>query len=207
MTIDEIIKRLQNVASTGTDQWQASCPCAANHAHGDKKPSLSVKYDRKTGKILFNCKTGCTFDEICAALGITARDLMPDNMPNTNRQSMNDFLQWYAKENALTVDAVYSYCYDQHRDGLCKVRFHDAEGEKTFRWIRPDTSTKSGYKMNRDGCQHRLYVAGNLADNTVFLVEGEKDADNLHRIMQRTVVCGESGGAKSPGEKWRHCPT
>ncbi len=52
-------------------QWQAHCP-----AHDDAEPSLSVT--ESDGRILVNCFAGCTVDAICAALGITTKDLRTD---------------------------------------------------------------------------------------------------------------------------------
>jgi hypothetical protein len=52
-------------------QWLVHCP-----AHDDAKPSLSVT--ESDGCILLHCFAGCGIDDICAALGITTKDLRTD---------------------------------------------------------------------------------------------------------------------------------
>ena len=201
MTIDELLSRLEDVKPAGADKWIARCPCTQNHEHGDQNRSFSIKHDTATGHILVHCHKGCSVDEICAAMDCTPGDLMPEP---TSTERRDNFLNWYAKQNGLTLQAVYSYCYGNHADGLAKVRFRNAEGRKDFRWIKEDPTTKSGFKMSHDGCPHRLYFAGTYDSNTVFITEGEKDADTLHRIMQCTVASAENGAGKnSGGGKWR----
>ena len=53
-------------------QWLVHCP-----AHDDAKPSLSIT--ENGGRILLHCFAGCTVDAICAALGITTKDLRTNN--------------------------------------------------------------------------------------------------------------------------------
>ena len=59
-------------AVEGREQsFSALCP-----AHGDTRPSLSIRFDAKTRRTLIHCWAGCTNDEIAAALGLrSARDL------------------------------------------------------------------------------------------------------------------------------------
>jgi len=57
--------------------WITYCP-----AHEDKNPSLSVSIG-KEGRILLKCHAGCSIEQICAAMGITVKDLFPNN-GNTN---------------------------------------------------------------------------------------------------------------------------
>lgn len=50
-------------------------------AHNDRDPSLSVA-EGDDGRVLFNCKTGCTYKEICAALGVAESEFFPDSTPD-----------------------------------------------------------------------------------------------------------------------------
>lgn len=81
--IDRILPKLTGVrkapARAGTTRaYRAFCPV---HQPDGKKPgrypalsaALSV-----SGGVLFNCYKGCTFNEICDALGERPEDLMPD---------------------------------------------------------------------------------------------------------------------------------
>ena len=201
MTFDELKSRLRNVKEHGQYKITASCPCGRNHSHDDKARSFSATYDSSSGKILCYCHTGCSIDEICGALGCGKDELMPEP---TEQERQRSFLEWYAGQNALALEAVYSYCYGTYADGLAKARFRRADGGKDFRWIKADDSTKSGFRMTHDGCPHRLYVRGDLKGGRCFIVEGEKDADNLYALTNTPTVCAENGATKggSAGGKW-----
>lgn len=188
MTIEELKGRLTHVQQRGSG-YTASCPCSHNHKDGDASPSLSFKQDSQSGKILLYCHRGCSFEEICAAIGCSPSDFMPDKQMDARYS----FLKWYAKQEGLTLEKVYSYEYDSYCDGLAKVRFRKADGKKTFRWIKDDPTKKSGVSMTHEGCQNRLYIRGNTKENTVFLVEGEKDADNFHQLTGWTTASVENG--------------
>lgn len=201
ITTDALLTRLDGVKQTGTYKWSAHCPCSANHKNADADSSLSIEFKPESGKILMYCHTGCDIEEICAELKINKRDLSPDPVEVDKRR---DFLIWYASQpsqKGLTLQAVYSYDYGEYSDGLAKVRFRKADGRKDFRWIRNDPNSKSGFKMTHEGCPHRLYFAGAPTASTVCVVEGEKDADRLHRLSGYTVACTENGASRSLG-KW-----
>ena len=190
-----LTSRLRNVETAGPDKWRASCPCGRNHAHDDKNKSLTVEYDRQTGNILVYCFTGCTVAEICAETGCSVSDLFTGKDPS-------GFINWFAEKNGLTFIESYSYCYGAFNDGLRKVRFRKTDGTKDFRWLHDDPEKPSGFSMKHSG-QHRLYVAGSLDANTVFIVEGEKDANTVHNLINATAVSAENGAARSTGGKWR----
>ena len=115
------------------------------------------------------------------------------------------FIGWYARENGLQFKELYDYCYGPYQDGLAKVRFINKEGKKDFRWISESHgTTKSGFHMTHKGCANRLYVAGSIDDEKIILVEGEKDADSVHKAFDITAVCTEDGAAiGKPGSKWK----
>ncbi len=138
-------------------------------AHDDRENSLSVAVGDDR-RILFHCHAGCSVEEIARALGLSVKDLFEDK-PQGKPQ----------------IEAVYTY-----PSGAQKLRKTD----KSFSWRRPDG--KGGWIYNRQGVPHSLYIAGELA-GAVFVCEGEKDADNLHRLGY-DAASGEDGAG--PG-KWR----
>ena len=194
MTIDELLGRLEDVKPNGTDKWLSRCPNGKAHSHNDKCRSFSIRLDRQTGNILTHCHTGCSYNDTCAALGCSPKDLMADE---TEADKRNQFLSWYADKNNLKLAAIHDYSYSPFSDGLAKIKFIETDGNKTFKWIQYDDSRKSGFRMSHEGCPPRLYVAGRLDAAAVFMAEGEKDADTLHRITKRTAVCTEHGAQKS----------
>ena len=196
MTISDLLGRLQHVKSAGTNKYTASCPCKQNHSHDDRNQSLSIALE--SNKILLHCHVGCSVEDICENIGCKLSDLFLDN-PSVS------FIEWYAKKNNLQFIELYSYCYGKYQDGLAKARFIDQHGKKTFRWISNsnDPNHKSGFKVSHDGCEHRLYVAGSIEDETIVLVEGEKDANSINRVFGLTAVSVENGASNSKsGKKW-----
>ena len=123
----------------------------------------------KDGQVLLKCHAGCTVESITSALGIEVKDLFQH------------------QEQRPHVVATYTY-----PTGAQKLRYSD----KHFSWRHPDG--KGGWEYNRKGVPHSLYVAGDLS-GVVCVCEGEKDADNLHKLGY-DAVSGEDGAG--PG-KWR----
>ena len=205
MTIQDLITRLDGVHERRPGQYTAHCPCRRNHSHDDKKRSFEFCEDTQTGKLLLTCQKGCSLDDICAALGCTTADLMPEP---TDQDRQRTLLQWYADQNGMTLEAIYSYCYGTFQDGLAKARFRTSDGGKDFRWIKADATTKSGFRMTHQGCPNRLYIRGNLDNKRLFLAEGEKDADTLHRWTKETTASTENGATTTGrGKKWNDAYT
>jgi hypothetical protein len=70
VTVDDFLPRLEAVRRSARG-FLARCP-----AHADRHPSLSVSEGERG--ILVKCWTGCTVEEITAALGLTLSDLFYD---------------------------------------------------------------------------------------------------------------------------------
>jgi hypothetical protein len=69
----EKLSMLPGFKQTGASQWEACCP-----AHKDQKPSLSIGIGID-GKILVDCKAGCSFEEITRAADISPKEMFPQN--------------------------------------------------------------------------------------------------------------------------------
>lgn len=167
MTVNEFLSRLDGVKG-GHGKWTARCP-----SHDDRRQSLSVSVGGD-GRVLLHCHAGCSTEDICAALGLTVKDLFDAEA------------EVKPKERPQIV-ATYPY-----RNGGEKLRYSD----KHFSWRRPDG--QGGWIWNRKGLKRQLFVAGELS-GAVFLVEGEKDCINLNRLGYN-AASGEDGAG--PG-KWR----
>lgn len=138
--------------------------------HDDRKQSLSIGAGEKG--VVLKCQAGCDTRDIIARVGLKARDLFYEQDKPYDRPQ---------------VVATYQY-----PGGVQKLR----KSDKSFTWRRPNG--KGGWTYNRQGVPHSLYIAGELT-GAVAVVEGEKDADNLHRVGF-DAVSGEDGAG--PG-KWR----
>jgi hypothetical protein len=65
--VDRVLSQLENIRQQN-GYFMAHCP-----AHDDRDPSLSIT-EADDGRVLINCFSGCTFDEVVAAMGLEARD-------------------------------------------------------------------------------------------------------------------------------------
>ena len=135
--------------------WIAKCP-----AHDDRTASLKIDQG-EDGRLLLYCHAGCTFDQIVKAAGI--EPTKPDNGPERRPKSR-------------TV-AIYDY-----RDARGELVFQVVRKHpKSFPQRRPDG--KGDWIWDRGDTPDLPYRLPELLDaNEVFVVEGEKDADNLAKL-------------------------
>jgi P4 family phage/plasmid primase-like protien len=171
----DVLSRLKGVVpgQNGHD-WSALCP-----AHEDRKRSLSVRAT-ENGTILLKCHSGCSAKSIVEAIGLSMADLFPDTGPGTSRG---------------TIIKTYDYVDEKGRILFQAVRFHP----KDFRQRRPDG--KGGWTWKLGDVRRVLYrlpdIIGAPKDQTVFVVEGEKDADRLAQENIVATTCAMGAG------KWR----
>ena len=173
MDLNEVLQRLQGVKGSG-NQYTALCP-----AHEDSKPSLSVAVG-SDGRILLKCHAGCTVEAVVAAMGLSMSDLCPE--PNESLKKPKK------------VVTTYSYC--DLNDNCCeKIRYDD----KTFGWRQ--RNERGDWVYNKNGIKELLYNREILDSNdTVFIVEGEKDVDTL-KARDLPAVCSANGAGRG---KWPH---
>lgn len=203
MDIYSILDHFDGVEKVGNYEWKCRCSCKRNHNNGDVKQSLSIAYDPQTDKKALHCHTGCSTEEVVKEAGLKMSDLMPDR-PLDEETQLKNSIAWYENSNNLKFVAKYDYSYGKYQDGLAKIRFKKSDGDKTFRWIHRDPSSKSGFKWSHKGCPNRLYVRGDLNGSVqVNLTEGEKDADSTFSLTGITSVSTEDGATKGDvGKKW-----
>ena len=67
-----LLERLEGVRQTRAGEWIARCP-----AHGDKRPSLSVR-ELDDGRTLLHCFASCTAEEVLNAVGLDYSALFPE---------------------------------------------------------------------------------------------------------------------------------
>ncbi len=139
--------------------------------HDDKHQSLSVA--EKDGKIMLYCHAGCSFNNIIKALG-----LLPDRT-----------------SDIPIITNTYNYTDAEGKLLYQVVRYRP----KSFRQRRPDGND---WIWNLDGITPTLYHLPEVLQaiknhNIVWIVEGEKDADNLRKVGQAATTI--NGGASS---KW-----
>ncbi len=188
MNKDEVLEHLDkqayyqqyfpNAHWNGKDEVKVKC-CF----HDDKEPSLSINF--KTG--LFHCfacgAEGSIFDFHMRQNHLS----FPESIEDIGR-----FAGLNGKKKSREV-AAYDYTDETGKLIYQVVRF---ENPKDFRQRRPDE--KGGWIWNLEGVK---FVPYNLPEvlkaETVYIVEGEKDANTLNKIG--LVASTNSGGA----EKWK----
>lgn len=185
MTFEELLTRLDNVQGHG-GQRSARCP-----AHDDHANSLSVSAG-KDGRILLKCHAGCTAEEICGALGITAKDLFPA-APSPKATSKRKIV------------ARYDY-YDRNGVFLYqKTRWLDEAGKKSFTWSHKDSTGR--WQSGRGDAPLILYNEWEaLEHDRVFLVEGEKDVETMRTRLHLPAVSTPDGADKTTegnARKWK----
>lgn len=175
---EQFISRLKGVRETANG-WEARCPCR----NDDDNPSLSVSEDESNGNILVTCHRGspCTVKEICQAMGVTEAALFPPS-----------------KKTKEKLELVKTYDYTDEYGTLLfqKLRYIDSGGKKTFRQRKPDG--RGGWEYSLGDTPKVLYnlpavLEGIKNEQTIWVVEGEKDADTL--IAMGLVATTIPGGA------------
>ncbi len=165
-----ILKHFPNAKRNGKG-YQAICP-----AHPDKTPSLSISTG-DTGNVLLHCHANCEITAILSAVGLTTKDLYAT--PTKPRPKSQ-------------IVAMYDY-----KDETGNLLFQVVRREpKSFFQRQPDGS---GWIYNLDGVRRVVYRLPELlkADKSfpVFIVEGEKDVDNL-RSIGVGATCAPIGAGK-----------
>lgn len=162
------------------------CRCPS---HKDNQPSLKVS-EGKDGKLLVYCHAGCDSNSIIAELG--ARGLWP-------KPVRKEHPKWVANDNPKPTAKpriVKAYDYFDPETGELLMQALRME-PKSFRQRRPDPNKPGGW-MWSVGPDHRtLYNAVRVSqyDKVVFVVEGEKDVDNLAELGV-VATCNPGGAGK-----------
>lgn len=161
MNVSDYLTKLQNVKESGPNSWKASCP-----AHEDNKPSLSIKVG-DTGKILFKCFAGCSYDQIMHALDI------PQNGHNGHNGSYTQPVPIKQRRERRRVVARYDYTDENGTLLFQKLRYQP----KSFAVRRPNGTW--GIGDTRRVLYHLPDLYKTTAMDIVYIVEGEKDVDRL----------------------------
>lgn len=153
------------------NSWQARCPC-----HDDKKASLTITNDDRTGKTLIRCHAGCSTKDIVERVGLTFADL-------------NDKKAEPVKEPAYRKNLVAEYRYFDYEHGnkylYSKLRYKG----KLIRYARIQGDR---YEAGAGDCKHVLYNGKVLMQQVgnVYYCEGEKDCDLLKSLGLAAVTAG-----------------
>ena len=191
MKTPDIIARIEahtgRKASRSGEGWTALCP-----SHNDTTPSLTIA-EGDDGRTLVCCQRGCTFDIIAGTLQLTPADFY----------DRDEVTEWDPKRDGYKVTAGHTYT-----DATGALLFekqrrepkpgHPARGHaKTFTVRRPDPDKPGRWLYSLGKTERPLYRLSEVgeaiaAGRRVFVVEGEKDADNL-AALGFVATCNDGG--------------
>ena len=176
--IDNILTKLSNVKQTGSG-FTAHCPC-----HDDKQSSLSIS-ESDTGAVLIHCHAGCETANVLDAIGLKMSDLYPPKQMGSTNQMAN-----------AKIAARYKYT-DADKKLLYEVVRYEPKG---FRQRQPNG--KGGWNWSMKGVNRVLYQLPIVKEaikrgQTIFVVEGEKDAVNVIQKLKFPATTNVGGA-----EKW-----
>lgn len=189
--LDLVLSKLEHPRQDG-DQWKALCP-----SHQDRNPSLSIGTG-DDGRVLLHCFAGCQSDAIVAALGLRASDLFADDGDRSTtraaRPNGNGSQTPKSGSPRGTVERSYNYVDEEGTRLFQVVRFRDPKG---FRQRHRDAGL---WRWSLKGVRRVLYrlpevIAAVESGTSVWVVEGEKDADALTELGE--VATTNAGGAKN----------
>lgn len=200
---EELLSRFSGVKAVSENNWAARCPCR----NDDNNPSTSIT-EANDGTVLLYCHRGlgCGAKEICEAVGMKLIDLLPQDKRTRPMDSYEDKpVKREAKPkpvvkvkpaSKLTLTNTYDYTDEAGNLLFQKLRYVNEEGRKEFRQRRPDGS--GGYVYSLGDTPKVLYnlpavLEAKKKGKTIWLVEGEKDADTL--VALGDVATTMPGGA------------
>ncbi|PWV72996.1 hypothetical protein [Halomonas sp. A11-A] len=90
--VHNLLAKLDKVKINGPGRWLACCP-----AHDDRSPSLAIR-ETEDGTILLKCFTGCSTDEVLAAVGIDMHELFPRRDNDAFRAAKRQGERWVPRD-------------------------------------------------------------------------------------------------------------
>lgn len=172
MTLYEIIPHFSNAKQTGSNQYAANCP-----ACGDTNRHLYIA--ESEGKILLNCKKGCTFNKIVQASGLNKADFFPPKPQKTAWVKLREHIYTDIEGNPIARKIVYDV----------------GGGKKSATWERNENGR---YIKKLEGLKVPPYHVHNLREGkTVIIAEGEKDVETLENMGFRASCSPNGAGGRT----------
>lgn len=208
MNLQEVLSRFEVKRGPRGEDGYFECRCPA---HDDRKASLLIG-PGETG-VRVKCLANCLTEDVLAAVGLTMRDLFYDNGERPGHQARHPAAARTAivRENSHApaakpkvtekpavprrIDRVYTYTDESGKTLFEVVRYVP----KDFRQRTPDASQKGGYRWSIKGVRQVVYHLPQVLEavkngETIYIVEGEKDADNLMGLGLVATTCAMGAG-------------
>lgn len=206
------IKRHFKIKEEYTDNAKAICPC-----HRDKEASLSINYDKKECKTLIYCHAGCETREILDKVNLKITDLFDKELIKK------------ASGNRTNIEAIYPYRNEKGDTVFEKVRFKGKKfsqrryvndcvvwGLEAGTHYETFKGSNNWSMKKREGVESKEFqgiepIIYNLPEviravknqQLIFIVEGEKDADNLAKLGLIATTSFDGASKSKQKQKWR----
>lgn len=173
MNPHDFLSHLNHVTQCGGSQWRADCP-----ACGDKKQHLYINF-APDGKILLDCKKGCAFADVAAALDIPQKELFGESPQSVKWELLREHI--YTDINGGVLG----------KKQICRK----PGGNKTAVWYRLENGR---YIKGLNGIKLPLYHLHKFTrtSGTLVIVEGEKDVETVERLGISATTSPNGAGAK-----------
>jgi hypothetical protein len=198
--IDALQAANKKVTNRGSGKAMVQCP-----AHDDGRASLSVTHiDDKT---LLYCFAGCGTGQIVEAIGLSLLDLWDEQTTFTGVESMTGYqllINQISKESTptttpkvTTTPIEYIYRDENGQPVGKKIRLIDSDGKKTFRQQRFNNGDWLPGLNGIDLPLYNLPLINALkgTTETLFIVEGEKDAETLMQLGEVATTMPNGAGS------------
>ena len=195
MNLKEVLEHFEVKSGPNGESGYYECFCPA---HKDTHPSLLIKAGESGVQV--KCQRNCRTEDVLAAVGLKISDLFYEprkgvtkpTAPKIFSPKPAELPKAKKPEEAVkrVVDRVYTYTDEQGKTVFEVVRYKP----KDFRQRVPDASQRGGYRWSIKGVRPVIYnlphvLAAIAAGEAIFVVEGEKDADNLALIGLVGTTC------------------
>jgi hypothetical protein len=196
------------------DGWLAPCP-----AHDDGTPSLSLTNSAE-GKLLWHCFGGCEAADVRRALiALVGGEELPDPSEDENRQrqkvedprkivypvpeGVHVGIEDFHHFTYGAPSRVWTYRLPEGRIGGWIARYDLPEGGKEvipFVWSRHEETGAEEIRMKSMPTPRPLYNLDRILANpdaTIVMVEGEKAADAIEKLLPDWIGTTLPGGSNA----------
>lgn len=208
----ETIKSHFKISEDHGDKCTGICP-----SHKDNKASLSINYDKASGKTLLICFAGCETRDILDAAGLKMTDLFDREFTGKSNSSKSS-----------NIVSEYIYTDEKGNNLFSKVRFEPKHfsqkriidgatiwGLNKGLYYETYKNSNNWSQKKRENVPTKEYegiepVIYNLPqiiqtiknNESIYIVEGEKDVNTLSKLGL-TATCNFDGASKSTQKsKW-----
>lgn len=175
-------------------QGYINCPF-----HGEKTPSLSIKFFPDANKYKFKC-FGCDVAGDALDFIMKLRDLdyikareylglsVEKSVKEEQFEKVKGYIEWEISKfkQGSKLLGLFQFVNDKGEIAYFKAKFMDGEGKKTLSYYHIEND-KVINKRGVDELPYNLYnVIQGIKDNKVIIItEGEKDANTLNSLLKK----------------------